>query len=268
MDDALFLPSAFGGLAALLKAARACARTYDGRMRGAIAAEGWPPPPSTGRVRATRALVADPSKGEACWRCERRYARVWITRGVCFACEASCRRDGRCPMNATCRAKDAWFCAHQGLCFKCDNRPSCGACRFYSGDGEDVVGHAERLGAAKVFLDWDRTFCSTKSGADPTRGNHDLDASLLALAQRDPARVVVVTRSSARAGILAFLSKHHAANVRVRSVKLEDISKADAIRSELGDGETAVFADDDITELAAPEIAGDARVHRVLFLRG
>lgn len=54
----------------------------------------------------------------------------------------------------------------------------------------------------------------------------------------------------------------------MRSVKLENISKADAIRSELGDGETAVFADDDITELAAPEIAGDARVHRVLFLRG
>ena len=54
----------------------------------------------------------------------------------------------------------------------------------------------------------------------------------------------------------------------MRSVKLENISKADAIRSELGDGETAVFADDDITELAAPEIAGDGRVHRVLFLRG
>ena len=54
----------------------------------------------------------------------------------------------------------------------------------------------------------------------------------------------------------------------MRSVKLENISKADAIRSELADGETAVFADDDITELAAPEIAGDGRVHRVLFLRG
>ena len=74
--------------------------------------------------------------------------------------------------------------------------------------------------------------------------------------------------SARTAGSLAFLAAHHAAAGRVRSVKLENISKADAIRSERGDGETAVFADDDITELAAPEIAGDARVHRVLFLRG
>ena len=62
---------------------------------------------------------------------------------------------------------------------------------------------------------------------------------------------------------------HVGAALTVRSVKLEGISKADAIFGELGDDERpAVFADDDIAELTDPRVAADPRLHRVLFLRG
>ena len=56
-----------------------------------------------------------------------------------------------------------------------------------------------------VFLDWDRTFCTTKSGAAPVRGRHAADEALLALARSHP-RVVVVTRNSHVAEIEHFLA--------------------------------------------------------------
>ena len=76
---------------------------------------------------------------------------------------------------------------------KCDQRTSCATCRFHAGDGDDVLALARTVGAAYVFLDWDRTFCTTKAGADPTKGDHALDASLLEYAQEHPGRCVVVT---------------------------------------------------------------------------
>ena len=54
----------------------------------------------------------------------------------------------------------------------------------------------------------------------------------------------------------------------MRSVKLEGVSKADAIFETLGADETCVFADDDVAELSDARLAADGRVHRVLFLRG
>ena len=238
-------------------------------MRDAVASEGWPVPPDSRRVRAKHARADDPKKGERCWKCETVYGRVWVNRGVCFRCESSVRAAGACPFLQRCRDRPGSFCPHLNRCFKCDARTCCERCRVYAGDGDDVLALARTVGAAKVFLDWDRTFCTTKAGADPTKGDHSLDAALLEFAQARPSNVVVVTRSSAKAGIETFLARHHVSpDCVVRSVKKEGISKAAAIADHLEDGETGVFADDDVAEIMKEDIAADTRLHRVLFLRG
>jgi hypothetical protein len=88
-----------------------------------------------------------------------------------------------------------------------------------------------------VCLDWDRTWCSTKNGADPLRGVHRLDPELLAVAcdsshgdsGADPGgdaaraatllQVHVVTRNSHVESIREMLRRHGVGEqVRVHSV--------------------------------------------------
>lgn len=77
----------------------------------------------------------------------------------------------------------------------------------------------------------------------------------------------VVTRNPHKEEISQFLRAHGAPdNLPVHTLR-RPRSKAEYVVQDLQDGEQALFVDDSIEELLDPLIAGDARIHRVLFVR-
>merc|ERR1711879_940235 len=102
----------------------------------------------------------------------------WLHRELCFTCESAFRSEGRCPFGDSCGVGS--FCLHERRCVVCDQW-SCEPCRLLRGDGEDVWQLVAQLQPAVVFLDFDRTLCTTKRGASPLQGNHSVDADLAAV---------------------------------------------------------------------------------------
>jgi hypothetical protein len=81
-------------------------------------------------------------------------------------------------------------------------------CRLIQGDGEDVSALVERLRPRCLFLDFDRTVCSTKAGGSPLSGTHSVDPELLALLCAPLSTgmdVHIVTRNSHKEDIESFL---------------------------------------------------------------
>ena len=158
----------------------------------------WPPTEPltyvTGKVR--------------CKECGGFFGTLWIGAGErCFRCEEGMRARGECPVSARCRAsKVRTFCPHAGRCIACE-RWSCVECGVVCGDGEDVAALVEQIDPHVVFIDFDRTLCTTKSGASPARGSHRLDAELwnVVTGLQD---VRVVTRNSHVDDIRAFMARH------------------------------------------------------------
>lgn len=227
-------------------------------MDAAIATCGWPPPPGTsdcGNVLGS----------QKCRVCSGSYGSLWVNNFVCCVCEPKERMAGRCPFKKTCLA----FCPHKGRCAMCDAW-SCESCRLVRGDGEDVALLASQWagsGSCLVFLDFDRTLCTTKNGAPPTE-KHSLDPDLVSVAGQHATQIV--TRNPHQAEIEGFLRERGLA-LPVSSVKRLKTTKAAVIVAALdaaSQGCKAIFVDDDIRELSAPELAQDPRLLRVLFVRG
>ena len=152
MGQVMFYPPEFSAVVAMLSGLARRSRENESLMRDAIASEGWPSPPSTLR---TRVLT---SGALGCWRCERKFSKHWLARGVCWQCEAALRELGGCPSDE--RAKRAarvdggggkgkslgrpalhkgdCFCVHQLKCVVCDGGfAPCMQCGLASGDGEE-----------------------------------------------------------------------------------------------------------------------------------
>ena len=227
----MFFPPAFAAVGALLAEVAAAARRYDLLQREAIAAEGWPPPASARRTRVhTDGTLR-------CWRCDRTFSRHWITRDVCWECEAAVRSSGACAFDERARGGAAGatgsagrsatlrggraathhgvtFCPHQGKCVACHGGfGPCAACRLSQGDGEAVASLCASLCAAAppaetapplhLFLDFDRSLASTRGGGSPLQGTHSVDPELAGLAALHPTHVI--TRNSHAAEIATFL---------------------------------------------------------------
>ena len=276
-----FVPAEFGALCSLLTAVDGATRALDGNMRAVISAEGWPPPACARRTRVKTDGALD------CHRCLRRFSKQWAFSGVCWQCEGEIRTEGTCPFdNAARSTKDGRaaahhaFCVHQGKCLVCDGGfAPCPVCRLARGDGERCVeicaDIAQQPGASEcpvtVFLDFDRTLCSTKGGRSPLVGVHSTDAELASLAASHA--TYIVTRNPHEAEIRAFLSER---NVRVTAVCIvpKRASKASVMLdimpslaiAESG-GVRAIFVDDDVRELARPSVAELPGLLRVLFRR-
>ena len=301
---AMFVPAEFRQLSALLAEAASESRELDSSMRALIGAEGWPPPAEARRTRVS--LAGD----LGCWRCERRFSKQWAFRGVCWECEGTLRQAGVCPFDqsrgkarAGGRAAGHAFCPHQLKCAVCDGGfAPCVACGLAQGDGDAVAAlcaeHAPATAAtgqpaapgalSMLFVDFDRTLCTTKSGSSPLHGTHSLDAELVALAAQLPTHVV--TRNSHADEIRAFLSQR---GVRVAGVHVVPRKESKAVTmlalcpalgapplaegepdadAEAGDDAGAVraiFVDDDVFECCDSAVAALVpRLLRVLFRRG
>lgn len=236
-----------------------------------------------------------------CVLCHSTRPTLWIHRGVCFECDDRSRAAGKCPFalqNKSCDPR--LFCSHsstggRGVCLLCDNS-ACSTCRFYRGDGEEVRRLANLLQPAVIYLDWDRTFCSTRGGGSPLNGRHTLDQELLALVHdrvsdsgtsaTELQPVHVVTRNSFRDDIVAFLGQHGLGreDIPIHTVT-KGQSKADVIvqttsRCLAGSGGVGgmrvMLVDDSIAELLDEGTARHSdeggkpplEVLRVLFVRG
>lgn len=266
-DAAMFLPKDFT-IPALIAAHEQVVRCCKPVMREGVLREGWPPPLSARRTR-----VAEHGKNE-CWRCKHKFATSWAGRGVCWQCEEACRDEGTCPFHNRKCHPGAW-CPHHRKCVLCDAW-SCNECRLLVAQGgEDVSALVARLQPSHIFLDFDRTFCSTKRGASPLHGQHALDPDLASLACSHP-NVHVVTRNSHQTDIEAFLGAQGLASLSVHVVK-RPRSKAEVILAPRGldQGDAAatasgplLFVDDEIREHVDPALSANERVWRVLFTRG
>jgi hypothetical protein len=303
---------------------RAYIAVHQLTMRKVIAEDGWPvwlEHENTGAGKATADLTSQepplaaaeqqPGKNKGkrsgsdphcCVLCNAARPTLWIHRGVCFECDDLSRAAGKCPLawqNSRCDPR--LFCVHgscgdRGVCLLCDNS-WCGTCRFYRGDGEEVLRLASLLRPAVIYLDWDRTFCSTRGGGSPLKGQHTLDQELLALvhdrvsdnagAVAQKRTVHVVTRNSYRDDIVAFLEQHglgredipiHTVTKGQSKVDVIHRTAIDSIASAgAGSGTVRVlFVDDSIEELLDEGAVGNAEkgdgpqleLLRVLFVRG
>jgi hypothetical protein len=212
-----------------------------------------------------------------------------------------CPYESRARTNADGRAAASHaFCPHQAKCAVCDGGfLPCPVCKLARGDGERCAEICAELVPAPpraVFVDFDRTLCSTKGGRSPLLGLHTLDSELAGLAATFP--VHVVTRNPHRAEIESFLAARGVAVAGVHVVP-KRVSKAEVMvallpdlrreergvhggvpphaEAQSGDADPpaaslpsphviAVFIDDDVRELSRTTVA-ELPLLRVLFRR-
>eukprot|EP00633_Aureoumbra_lagunensis_P005720 CAMPEP_0197319100 /NCGR_PEP_ID=MMETSP0891-20130614/53441_1 /TAXON_ID=44058 ORGANISM="Aureoumbra lagunensis, Strain CCMP1510" /NCGR_SAMPLE_ID=MMETSP0891 /ASSEMBLY_ACC=CAM_ASM_000534 /LENGTH=563 /DNA_ID=CAMNT_0042809865 /DNA_START=193 /DNA_END=1880 /DNA_ORIENTATION=- len=221
-----------------------------------------------------------------CTCCGQNFNRAFLTRvsqrKICVLCDLHARDSGMCSKKNC--PKKAW-CIHTKRCLACENH-SCEQCGIICADAQDLLAHIEDLPApVAIFLDFDRTIATTRSGQSPltSRGKkHTVDPILAALARNHP-NVRVVTRNRHRDDIFAFLADN---NFPVRDVHIirKTESKATVVLDQsfhnLRDSNASqqhsifrdiVFADDDIRELIDPQFEyynrKEIHLHRILFTR-
>ena len=153
----------------------------------------------------------------------------------------------------------------------------CVECRLAQGDGEAAAALVNELlhggGGLTLFLDFDRTLCSTRGGAPPSQ-QHSLDADLAALAASHP--MYVITRNSHGDDIAVFLHARGVPCAGVRVVR-KGQSKAAAMAAVLpsladeqavGTTPLALFVDDGVREICDRDVAALPGLFRMLLRRG
>ena len=156
------------------------------------------------------------------------------------------------------------------MCLLCD-RHSCAECRFHQGDGHDVAVLAATLRPSHLYVDFDRTLCSTRGGS-PLNGHHSIDEELLSVisqfvGEKGNAAVQVVTRNAHVDDIKTFLARSGLGDVGVTRIA-RPRSKAEVVAAKGGEGgEVALFVDDTIGEHLDEEMRAAVGVVRFLFVR-
>ena len=262
-------------------------------MRRAIQNEFWPP---TLGSRRTRVLAFDTTtiktakvgkkKLQQCNTCSGYFDSRWIRHQICSVCEAAKRHKKQTEcFFVDCKAGPDAFCPHFSRCFVCDAPHSCDLCRLTRGDGEVASALVETIQPKALFLDFDRTLASTKSGASPLppkkKGRHtkegyshsiDPELKLAVLAQQAFGESYVITRNSHKTEIETFLRMHSlpelANNVHVVKKKMpkgEYIREIFSCSEEVG---PFLFIDDDIRELSNDTwLRTSPNIYRLLFVR-
>jgi len=273
-DSRLFVSGARGAtafvpkdFADLLGPYRAVVAKHRGVMLAELADTGWPAStrPATEILHLHR-----------CKRCDGQHAKLWLHRQLCFTCEETSRQEGRCPYGKNCGTRT--FCPHGRCCVVCEGW-SCEACHLLRGDSEDVWHLVGQLRPVVIFMDFDRTLATTKSGTSPLQGSHSVDPELAAVCSSHD-HVQIVTRSSQKEDIETFLAQKAVHVAKVRSLRREGKQKKSEVILEVlsqvdssngGSAGVGLFIDDDIKELTDPGMQGlvDAgRLERFLLVRG
>ena len=263
-QNAIWFPPPFAGIIQMAKEGKEAYDRFEVQMNAAIAAEGCP----LAELLRTRLTLLD-GGSLTCRVCGLQYPKLWLDRGVCWRCDDDERLAGRCPYEAVPakgKSKAHPFCPHEQLrCACCDaGFQRCDICRLAQGDGEAVLAACATWHPDVLFLDFDQTLCSTRSGADPLKGVHSVDAELHEAATKISTHVL--TRNRHVVPIRSFLEERGVPIVGIHSTPSGD-SKASYMQSILTQDARAIFVDDDANEVQDPEIARDTRIFRVLFQR-
>ena len=266
----MFVPRGFT-VPQLFDGHRAVADRWRPKMRASLAAEGWP---AHLRDRLGNASHETQKFVETtCRICDQGFSSLWVHRSVCIVCELDERQErGRCPYRTNCASP---FCPHSARCFVCDAW-SCGECQLIRGDGEDVAAMALDLQPDVVFLDFDRTLCTTRGGGSPLVGSHTVDPDLMSLVCNRPVGSVhIVTRNSYREDIKEFLRRSALPDcIPIHTVKKHQ-SKAEVVCDPIHTAGSAaegkrppvvLFVDDSVAEHLDARLE-EYGVHRVLFGR-
>ena len=262
-------------------------------MRATSTIESWPPPAESSRNRvlafreeSLQNAKINRKKLLKCNECSGYFDSRWTRNGTCSICEYTIREKspGEKCFFVNCKAGTEAFCKHHQRCFICDAPHSCGECRMYRGNGELSTSLVETLRPHLLLLDFDRTLCSTKSGANPlpkrttakqTKESYshsiDEDLKIAIYTQQGYGQSHVITRNSHKAEIQDFLRMHglHALSKKVHIVP-KKMTKGAFIKEMFRDqSQTMLFLDDNINELTADEwLRSSPNVTRQLFLRG
>jgi hypothetical protein len=266
-------------------------------MRHTLKKESWPPAFGSQRSRIlafNEITIQDAKIGkkklQQCSHCCGFFDSRWIRYQICSICESLKRdqSDERRCLFVSCKIGAEAFCSHHRRCFVCDAPHSCLECRFSTGDGEVVAAMVETMQPKLLLLDFDRTLCSTKSGASPLPKvsnnskrqhskegySHSIDPELKAavLAQQTHGDSYVVTRNSHKAEIKTFLDMHGlrdlAQNVHVVPKKTTKGEYIEGVISAKKCDDSILFVDDGIRELTASSWLRTApNVHRLLYRR-
>ena len=186
-----------------------------------------------------------------CFRCQRKFHHLWVMKKVCYWCVKQWRSRQRCPFRDKCSQKT--FCPHASECFLCDAR-SCEECRFYQGSGTDVLQFLRNRGKhiEGIYLDFDRTICSTRNGLSPLEGKHFVEPALLEVLVGEYPQLkdlAIVTKNSHVDDIRTFLREYGVpSQLNIRCVK--GVSKATAIEV----APNSLIVDDDIKELTDSDV--------------
>ena len=268
-----FAPSGFDALTRLFDVPRGLAREQTLAMVQRIEKDGWPEWITAAARDISDAENTTPGLKKRgpppCSHCGLRHAATWMRDGVCCGCEHRVRREGRCPFGKGGCTPHAW-CVHSNLCLLCD-RHSCAECRFHQGDGHDVAVIAGTLRPSHLYVDFDRTLCSTRGGS-PLNGHHSIDEELLSVisqfvGEKGNAAVQVVTRNAHVDDIKTFLARSGLGDVGVTRIA-RPRSKAEVVAAKGGvEGEVALFVDDTISEHLDEEMRAAVGVVRFLFVR-
>mmetsp|Transcript_6674 Transcript_6674/g.9575 ORF Transcript_6674/g.9575 Transcript_6674/m.9575 type:complete len:704 (+) Transcript_6674:89-2200(+) len=264
-------------------------------MLNAITSESWPPQIGTRRTRvaaydehSVEYAKCGRNKLSKCMKCSGYFDAKWIRHTFCIMCERRIRDESvenKCLFDG-CKLSEEAFCPHFRRCFVCDSPHSCEECRLYRGDGESAIELVSVLQPRILLLDFDRTLCSTKSGASPlpqnkskskhSRHQHTIDSDLkvAVAAHRTYGSSHVITRNSHKRDIEEFLIQHDlkdlASNVHVVPKKMSKGSyiKDNFFTGDNSDASSCIFIDDDIRELVRDNwLKSCEQVHRLLFVR-
>lgn len=286
---------------------RATEESFTGRFRELISRKGRWPPYSSGDNDTNN------GNNPSCALCGTRVGKAWMAKGnICWKCadEMKCIRN-KCPFE---KGHPSYLCSHDKACFSCEGK-SCWECRIIRGDGVTVNEMLE-LGMPAVqqrhshprqhegmqsssslqedpntfrpytflFLDFDQTISSTKSGCLPRTDRHGCNPQLLQLLKQSTARdrtkntpeIHIVTRQNhTRANhILNFLA---AFGVLLPDSKLHCLggtleTKTERIQSimKLSQGKQnevlALFLDDSPAEVCREEMRKMENLVSVLFV--
>ena len=138
--------------------------------------------------------------------------------------------------------------------------------RLAAGDGELVISLCDAWRPSHLFLDFDRTLCTTRGGANPCLGQHTVDSELHEAAVAMGGATHIVTRNRHTREIASFLEERGVPVAAVHTVPSGE-SKWRYMESALAGGGRGLFVDDDAREVSDPNAGADVRLFRVLFQR-
>ena len=259
-------------------------------MRASIFRESWPPSTESNRTRVVAfdkysVSGVNMKKFMQCNDCEGYYDNKWIRHNLCSFCEMKRREQhtGSYCLFQDCKGGKmnfSTFCLHANRCFYCDVPHSCEICRLFRGGGDLAIELVDSIQPGLLLLDFDRTFCSTKSGASPMpKGKkfqegfqHSIDHNLRILVTSHAESAHIVTRNSHLQEIKEFLLKHDLPELANRvHIIPKKVSKGSYIKENFSDelkSHSCLFIDDDLRELTNdPWMCTQKNIHRLLFVR-